>query len=74
MISSHPDNERGRKEKTIKAHSILLKADERDFSGCVTFHFRKGQGIVGHETIEKSQWSISMNENKVLAFESSSII
>jgi hypothetical protein len=51
-----------------------LKADERDFSGCVTFHFRKGQGIVGHETIEKSQWSISMNENKVLAFESSSII
>jgi hypothetical protein len=67
MVSSHPDNERLRKEKTIKAHSILLKADERDFSGCVTFHFRRGQGIVGHEVIEKSQWNTS-NENKVLVF------
>ena len=68
MVSSHPDNERLRKEKTIKAHSILLKADERDFSGCVTFHFSRGQGIVGHEVIEKARWNTGV-ENKIVAYQ-----
>lgn len=57
MVSSNPNNERNRKNKTIKAHSLLLKVDERDFNGSVTFYFKKGQGIVGHEVIEKSSWN-----------------
>ena len=66
MVSSHPDNERARKEKTIKAHSILLKIDTMDVSGSVTFHFSKGQGIVNHEIRICEKWIGATNENKYL--------
>ena len=34
-----------RKEKTLKAHAILLKLDARDFRGNVTFCFKQDDGI-----------------------------
>lgn len=66
MYSSN--QERTRKEKTIKAHNILLKVDERDISGHVIFHFRKGQGIVGHEIMEKNNWGSDSGDNRTIAF------
>ena len=70
MVSSHPNNEKSRKEKTIKAHNVLLRFDEQDISGQVTFHFKKGEGIVGHEVREIMRWNThTVNANDVKVFQ-----
>lgn len=66
MVSS--DSNRNRKEKTLKAHRILLELDEQDFGGSVTFHFKRGQGIVTKEIRDIEHWNGTVSENKVIAF------
>lgn len=67
MVSSNGD--RNRKEKTLKAHRILLDLDERDFGGSVTFHFKKGQGIVMDEVRSVEHWNGTVSDTKVIAFD-----
>lgn len=57
MVSSRPNNEKSRKDKICKANSILLRFDQQNMSGKVTFHFGKGQGITGHDTQVFDQWN-----------------
>ena len=69
MVNAGGDNARVRKDKTLIAHRVLLKFDERDMSGQVTFHFQKGVGIVKHEIHEFVSWSAkTTNENNVLVY------
>lgn len=55
MNSSNKQSDR--KGKIVDANSILLRYDTKDTSGQVTFHFKKGEGIVGHEIYEKVRWN-----------------
>ena len=68
MISSSMD--RNRKEKTLEAHKMLLKLDEADISGSITFHFAKGAGIVQSEVRDVRKWNNTTSENKVIDFSS----
>ncbi len=62
------DNTKARKDKTIKAHHILLKADQQDFQGSITFNFSKGKGIVHWEVRMTEQFTESVESNKIIVF------
>jgi hypothetical protein len=47
---------------------MLLLLDERDISGSITFHFKKGEGIIQSEIRECERWLGTINENKCVAF------
>ena len=68
MVSSSPNNDKARKDKTLKAHKMLLILDERDISGSITFHFKKGEGIVQSEIRDVERWNGTTNNNNILEF------
>ena len=69
MISSGGDRTKIRKDKTLRAHRLILEFDEKDINGQVLFHFQKGVGITSHEIKEFSSWKDSTtDDNKVLVF------
>ena len=36
----------------MKAHAILLRLDDKDFNGNVTFSFKKGEGLLTYKIEE----------------------
>lgn len=67
MVSS--EGPKDRKDKTIKAHGILLRFDQGDLTGQITFHFKKGEGIVGHEIKEIARWGGSKASESINVFD-----
>jgi hypothetical protein len=68
MVSSSGNNDKVRKDKTLKAHKMLLFLDDRDISGSITFHFKKGEGIVQSEIRDVERWNGTTNTNNILEF------
>ena len=68
MVSSSDASKQKRKDKTLIAHRMLLNFDEKDKFGSVTFHFKKGEGIVRSEIREFESFNGTYNDNNVLTF------
>lgn len=68
MVSSSQNNTKARKDKVLQAHTKLLRFDDSDVSGSITFHFKKGEGIVQTETREVERWNGTLNSNSILEF------